>query len=73
MHMNKKTFISSKYRYMLVGGTITAVLFSLLYMTDMLIAGILLGEEAVAAVNLVLPFYSLTSFFSMVISASARH
>ena len=66
--MNKKTFISSKYRYMLLGGSITAVLFSLLYMTDMLIAGILLGEEAVAAVNLVLPFYSLTSFFSMVIS-----
>ena len=66
--MKKKTFISSKYRYMLLGGTISAVLFSLLYMTDMLIAGILLGEEAVAAVNLVLPFYSLTNFFSMVIS-----
>ena len=66
--MIKRTFISTKYRYMLLGGTITAVLFSLLYMTDMLIAGILLGEEAVAAVNLVLPFYSLTSFFSMVIS-----
>ena len=40
MRRNKKTFISSKYWYMLVGGTITAVLFSLLYMTDMLIAGI---------------------------------
>jgi len=53
---------------MLLGGTITAVLVSVLIMADTLIAGIMLGEAAAAAINLVLPVYSLASFFSMVIS-----
>lgn len=66
--MRNKTFISSKYQYMLIGGTIAAVLFSLMFMTDTLVAGILLGEKAVVGVNLITPIYSLTTFAAMIIS-----
>ncbi len=64
----KQTFLSTKYRSMLLGGTAMAVMVSALIMADALIAGVLLGEDAVAGVNLVLPVYSLASFFAMAFS-----
>ena len=68
MKKTNKTFISSKYHSMLVGGTLTAVLTSVMAMSDTLIAGIRIGQDAVAGVNLVLPCYSLVSFFALLFS-----
>ena len=63
-----KTFISSKYHTMLLGATITAVLVFAVAIADTLIAGILLGKDAVIGVNLVMPVFSLASFFGTVFS-----
>ena len=64
----KKTFISSKYMSMLCSGTLLMVLTAIMSMVDTLIAGITLGEDAVAGICLVLPVYSLASFFAVCFS-----
>ena len=61
----EKSFISSKYISMLGSGTVLMVLTAIMGMLDTLIAGIILGEEAVAGICLVLPIYSLASFFAV--------
>ena len=53
---------------MLCSGTVLMVLTALMGMADTLIAGIMLGEEAVAGICLVLPIYSLASFFAACLS-----
>ncbi len=53
---------------MLLSGTAIMALSALMGMADPLIAGILLGEEAVAGVSLVLPVYSLAGFFGVCLS-----
>ena len=53
---------------MLLSGTVTMVLTAFMGMADTLIAGILLGEDAVAGISLVLPVYSLASFFGVCFS-----
>lgn len=50
---------------MLGSGTVLMVLTAIMGMLDTLIAGIILGEEAVAGICLVLPIYSLASFFAV--------
>ena len=55
----RKTFISSKYVSMLLSGTVLMVLTAVMGIADTLIAGILLGEDAVAGICLVLPVYFL--------------
>lgn len=65
---HNKTFISSKYYSMLAGGTLSALLVTAVVMADTFIAGLVLGERGVAGVNLVMPMYSLSSFFSLVFS-----
>ncbi len=60
----QRTFISSKYLSMLCGGTVMTLLTAVISIADTLIAGILLGVEAVAGICLVLPVYSLASFFA---------
>ncbi len=64
----QKSFVGSKYRSMLVSGTVLMVLTSVMGIADTLIAGIILGEDAVAGVCLVLPVYSLAGFFSVCFS-----
>ena len=59
----QRSFIGSKYNSLFVSGTLVMVLMSVMGMLDTLIAGIILGEEGVAAICLVLPVYSLASFF----------
>lgn len=61
----EKSFISSKYISMLGSGIVLMVLTAIMGMLDTLIAGIILGEEAVAGICLVLPIYSLASFFAV--------
>ncbi len=53
---------------MLFSGTVIMVLAALMGAADTLIAGILLGEAAVAGISLVLPLCSLASFFGVCLS-----
>ena len=62
------TLMSKKFYSMLLGGTLTMTVCSLLLMSDSIIAGIVIGSEAVAGVTLVTPMYSLAAFFGSVIS-----
>jgi Na+-driven multidrug efflux pump len=66
--MFKKTFISSKFYSMLAGGIATSFFVAFTVMINAFIAGIMLGENAVTGINLVLPVYSLASFFALLFS-----
>lgn len=68
MVRHQRTFISSKYYAMLCSGTILMVLVAIIGVADTLIAGIILGETAVAGICLALPIYSLASFFEVFFS-----
>ena len=68
MAKHQKTFISSKYYALLFSGTILMVMGAIMGTADTLIAGIILGETAVAGICLALPLYSLASFFSVFFS-----
>ena len=63
MRKLQKTFLSSKYASMLCSGTILMVLTAVMGIADALIAGIILGEAAVAGICLVLPICPLACFF----------
>ena len=65
---NRPTLMSKKFYSMLLGGTLTMTVVSLLLMSDSIIAGIVVGSDAVAGVTLVTPMYSLAAFFGSVIS-----
>ena len=64
----QQTLMSKKYFSMLLGGTLTMMVVSLLLMSDSVIAGAVIGSDAVAGVTLVTPLYSLAAFFGSVIS-----
>ena len=64
----QRTFLSSKYCSMLFSGTVLMVLTALMGISDTLIAGILLGEDAVTGICLALPLFSLASFFAVCFS-----
>ena len=64
----QQTLMSKKYFSMLLGGTLTMTVVSLLLMSDSVIAGIFIGSDAVAGVTLVTPLYTLSTFFSSVFS-----
>ena len=52
----------------MIPGTASLIVVTLLLLSDSVIAGLTLGEEAVAAISLVTPAYSLSAFFSGMIS-----
>ena len=56
------TLMSKKYYSMLLGGTLTMMMSSLMVMSDSLIAGAVIGADAVAGVTLVTPLYSFVVF-----------
>ena len=60
--------MKKKYRSMLVGGTLSSMIVPILLLSDTLIAGSMIGDAAVAGINLVLPVYSFASFFAMLCS-----
>ncbi len=62
------TLMSKKYFSMLLGGTLTMMVASVLLMSDSVIAGAVIGSDAVAGITLVTPLYSLAVFFGSVIS-----
>ena len=62
----EKTLMSGKFYSMLLGGTLTMLVVSVLLMSDSVIAGIFISSDAVAGVTLVTPVYSLAAFFGSV-------
>lgn len=66
--MKQHTLMSKKFRTMLLSGTLTMMVVSILLMSDQLIAGFLIGSKAVAGITLVTPIISLSAFFGSVIS-----
>lgn len=65
---NKQTLMSKKFFSMLFGGTLTMMVVSLLLMSDQIIAGLVIGSDAVAGITMVTPIYSLSAFIGAVIS-----
>lgn len=68
MAKHQRTFISSKYYALLCSGTILMILTAVMGVADTLIAGIILGETAVAGICLALPVFSLAGFFAVFFS-----
>lgn len=62
------TMMSKKFYSMLLGGTLTMMVVSIMLMSDSIIAGAVIGSNAVAGVTLVTPLYSFAAFFGSVIS-----
>lgn len=65
---SKPTLMSKKYFSMLLGGTLTMMVVSIMLMSDSFIAGAVIGSDAVAGITLVTPLYSLAVFFGSIIS-----
>ena len=68
--INKKhrPLMVRKFDTMLLGGTLTMMVVSVLLMSDSVIAGIFIGSNAAAGVNLVTPIYSISAFFGSIFS-----
>ena len=56
------SFMSKKYFSMLLGGTLSMVVSSVLLMSDSIVAGLVIGETGVAGITLVTPLYSAAIF-----------
>lgn len=63
-----KTFFSRKFFSLLLSSSISLLVITVLALSDTLIAGVMLGEEAVSAICLVVPAYSLAGFAGCLIS-----
>lgn len=62
---SNQTLMSKKFHSMLLGGTLTWMVVSFLLLLDSIVAGIVIGSDAVAGITLVTPVYSLSfNFFS---------
>ena len=60
--------MSKKYFTMLLGGTLTMMVASIMLISDSIIAGASIGSDAVAGITLVTPLYSVAVFFGSLIS-----
>ena len=65
---NQTTFLKGKFFSLLIPGTISMVVVTVLLLSDSVIAGLTLGEDAVAAISLVTPAYTFAAFFAGMIS-----
>lgn len=63
-----KHFCDRKFRSLLLTGSITIVIQYLLIISDTIVIGNILGEQALAAVNVVTPYYSFAIFLSSLLS-----
>ena len=66
--MQRKSFSNSKFKSMLLTGTFTMAAMYLMLLADSIIAGFFLGEDGVAAVNLIAPLTGIVSFLSAIVS-----
>ena len=62
------SFITKKFFTMLAGSVLSNIVFSLVLLSDTIIAGLFLGEHAVAAINLISPVYSFAASLGMLFS-----
>lgn len=60
--------MSKKYFSMLLGGSLTMMVASVMLMSDSFIAGAIIGSDAVAGITLVTPLYSIAVFFGSIFS-----
>ena len=65
---SKQTFMKRKFNGLLISGTVTMMVVTILMISDTLIAGATLGKAAVEGINLVTPMYSLAAFFGSIFS-----
>jgi len=63
-----KTFLTRKFFSLLLSSTIGQLVITVLTLSDSVIAGLMLGEDSVAAICLVIPAYSLAAFGSNLIA-----
>ena len=63
-----KHFCDRKFRSLLITGSITIVIQYLLIISDTIVIGNILGEQALAAVNVVKPYHSFAIFLSSLLS-----
>ena len=63
-----KTFLSRKFFSLLLSSTIGQLVITVLTLSDSVIAGVMLGEDAVAAICLVVPAYSLAGFWGCLVA-----
>ncbi len=68
----KKTIMSEKFASMLLGGTLTRVVIIFTMIADSVIAGNLLGEDALAGISLIAPLQTIVLFLIMSYSIGAR-
>ena len=68
MKEKQPSMMVKKYYSMLFGGTLSIMVVSIMLMSDTLIAGIFLGENAVSGITLVTPLYSVAAFFGSIFS-----
>ena len=66
--MNKRGFCETKFRSMLLTGTLTMAVVYIMLLCDNIIAGYFIGEAGVAAINAVTPVMGSATFFSTIIS-----
>lgn len=65
---HQSTLMSKKYYSMLLGGTLSMMMSSFMVMSDSLIAGAVIGPNAVAGVTLVTPLHSFAVFIGTLFS-----
>lgn len=64
----KKYFCNKKFRSLLFTGTITIIIQYLLILSDTIVVGQILGEQELAAINVVQPFSSVAIFLASLVS-----
>lgn len=64
----KNYFYNKKFRALLLTGSVTTVIQYLIILSDTVVIGNILGQEELAAVNVVKPFHSVAIFLASLIS-----
>ena len=64
----KTSFLRRKFFSLLIPGTLSMIVVTLLSLSDSIIAGLTVGEKAVVAVSLVTPAYILASALGCFVS-----
>ncbi|MGN1338899.1 MAG: MATE family efflux transporter, partial [Oscillospiraceae bacterium] len=64
----KKYFCNKKFRSLLFTGSVTTIIQYLLILSDTIVVGQILGEQELAAINVVKPFHSVAIFLASLIS-----
>ena len=68
-----KTFCQEKFKSQLLAASVTMAVVFLMSLSDMLIAGNMVGESAIVGINLVTPLLTLIAFVSMMIGTGTAY